>query len=271
MNSHNAQITVTTLADLKIKGEPITCLTCYDASFTKLLETCGVEVLLVGDSLGNVIQGRDSTLPVTVADVAYHSACVARVRQKALLIADMPFLSYSTPRQALNTAACLLQTGGAHMVKLEGGIEQIKTIQSLVNQGIAVCGHLGLLPQSVHKLGGYRVQGRTAEAASQLKTAAVALEKAGIKLLILECVPSALAAEIKRTLRIPVIGIGAGIDCDGQVLVLYDILGIRANDGNSPRFVKNFLAGKDSIEAAIKAYVTAVKTKTFPAPEHSFR
>lgn len=270
MSVHNSQITLTTLDNLKAKHEPITCLTCYDASFTRILEAAGVEVLLVGDSLGNVIQGHDSTLPVTVADVAYHSACVARVRQRALLIADMPFLSYSSPTQALRSAAQLLQKGGAQMVKLEGGIEQIDTIYFLSTQGVAVCAHLGLLPQSVHKLGGYRVQGRTMEAASELKTAALAVETAGAKLLILECVPAELAAEITRSLHIPVIGIGAGVDCDGQVLVLYDMLGIRLIEVNPPRFVKNFLLGQDNIAVAIRAYVAAVKSRQFPTAEHSF-
>jgi 3-methyl-2-oxobutanoate hydroxymethyltransferase len=270
MSVINSQITVTTLAQLKSKGEPITCLTCYDASFAKLLEIAGVEILLIGDSLGNVIQGHDSTLPVTISNMVYHSACVAKARLRALLIADMPFLSYATPKQALRNAACLLQQGGAHVVKLEGGLEQVETIRHLSNQGVAVCGHLGLLPQSVHKLGGYKVQGRSTEAASELKTTALALEEAGAKLLVLECVPATLAAEISRSLRIPVIGIGAGVDCDGQVLVLYDMLGIRATNAITPRFVKNFLIGQSSIEAAIQAYVIAVKQRQFPALEHCF-
>lgn len=264
------QITVATLATLKSQHQPITCLTCYDASFTQILEEQGVEVLLVGDSLGNVVQGRASTVPVTISDMIYHTACVARARQRALLIADLPFLSYATPQRALKSAARLIQEGGAQMVKLEGGQEQLAVVTCLANQGVAVCGHLGLLPQSVHKFGGYQVQGRTAEAAAKLTRDAADLEAAGVKLLVLECVPAALAAEISRTVTIPVIGIGAGVDCDGQVLVLYDLLGMYPEGNNPPRFVKNFLAGKDSIQTAVRAYVEAVKSRQFPAPEHSF-
>jgi len=263
-------ITVSTLAELKSKGEPIACLTCYDAGFARVLEAAGVEVLLVGDSLGNVLQGHDSTLPVRVADMVYHAACVARVRRRALLVVDLPFLSYSSPERALDAAAQLVQEGGAQMVKLEGGAEQVATVRRLTGQGVAVCAHLGLLPQSVHRLGGYRVQGRTAEAAAAIQRDALALEAAGAGLLVLECVPGALAGEIRRALRIPVIGIGAGADCDGQVLVLYDLLGITPLGAQPPRFVKNFLTGRDSIRTAVGAYVDEVKNRRFPAAEHGF-
>lgn len=264
------QITITSLNAMKMKAEPITCLTCYDASFTQILEDAGVEVLLVGDSLGNVIQGHDSTLPVKVTDMAYHAACVARVRRRALLVVDLPFLSYCTPERSLAAAACLIQDGGAHMVKLEGGAEQVETVRCLTNQGVAVCAHLGLVPQSIHRLGGYRVQGRTAEAAEKLQHDALALQAAGAGLLVLECVPCSVAAKISQSLHIPVIGIGAGADCDGQVLVLYDMLGIYSKDTKSPRFVKNFLTGRDSINSAVRAFVEAVKTRQFPTAEHSF-
>jgi 3-methyl-2-oxobutanoate hydroxymethyltransferase len=263
------QITVSTLASMKVAGEKIACLTCYDAGFTQVLENAGVEVLLVGDSLGNVLQGHATTIPVSVDDMIYHAACVARVRRHGLLVVDMPFLSYSSPQQALDTAAGLMQRGGAQMVKLEGGSEQLDTVLRLSGQGVPVCGHLGLLPQSVHKLGGYRVRGRDAAEADAIIRDALALEQAGAAVLVLECVPAALADEISRSLRIPVIGIGAG-KCDGQVLVLYDLLGITPAEGKPPRFVKNFLTGLDSIEAAVGAYVGAVKSGTFPADEHCF-
>jgi 3-methyl-2-oxobutanoate hydroxymethyltransferase len=264
------QITISTLAEMKMGSERIACLTCYDASFARVLESAGVEVLLVGDSLGNVVQGHDSTLRVTLDHMAYHAACVARVRRRALLVVDLPFLSYGSPERALDSVARLTQEGGAQMVKLEGGAEQLETVRRLTGQGVAVCAHLGLLPQSVHRLGGYRVQGRTAEVAATIQRDALALQAAGAALLVLECVPSALAAEITRALRIPVIGIGAGPDCDGQVLVLHDLLGIPPAQGRPPRFAKSFLAGSDGIESAVRAYVGAVKSGDFPAAEHSF-
>lgn len=263
------QITVSTLARMKAEGEKIACLTCYDAGFTRVLEAAGVEVLLVGDSLGNVLQGHDTTIPVNVDDMTYHAACVARARRRCLLVVDMPFLSYRSPQHALDTAACLMQRGGAQMVKLEGGAEQLGTVLHLSEQGVPVCGHLGLLPQSVHKLGGYRVRGKGAAEADAIIRDALALEQAGAALLILECVPASLADEVSRSLRIPVIGIGAG-GCDGQVLVLYDLLGITPAEGKPPRFVKNFLVDRNSIEAAVQAYVEAVKSGTFPADEHCF-
>lgn len=263
------KITTATLMQMKQQGEKIAVLTSYDASFTQLLEAAGVEVILVGDSLGMVIQGQESTLPVDVEDMVYHTRCVARARRDALLIADMPFMSYSSADQALRTAGHLMKDGGAHMVKLEGGATQLATVDQLTANGIPVCAHLGLLPQSVYRLGGYRVQGRDEESARIMREDASALEAAGAQMLVLECVPSSLAAEISRLLAIPVIGIGAGADCDGQVLVVYDMLGI--TDGPMPRFVRNFLQQADSIAAAISNYVRAVKDGSFPGPEQSFQ
>jgi len=261
--------TVTTLMQMKQDGEKIAVLTSYDASFTRLLERAGVDVILVGDSLGMVIQGQESTLPVGVDEMVYHSRCVARGRSAALLVADMPFMSYSSSEQALSTAGRLMKDGGAHMVKLEGGATQLETVRQLTANGIPVCAHLGLLPQSVHRLGGYRVQGKDRASADIMREDALALQEAGAQMVVLECVPAALAGEISRALQIPVIGIGAGIECDGQVLVLYDMLGITS--GSMPRFVKNFLESSGSIEMALRSYVEAVKSGTFPTPEQSFK
>lgn len=263
-------VTVSSLIEMKRAGEKIACLTSYDAGFTRVLEAAGMDVLLVGDSLGNVVQGQVSTVPVQVDHMVYHSACVARARRRALLVADMPFLSYSSVERAMQTAARLMQEGGAQMVKLEGGGGQIAIVRRLTAQGVSVCGHLGLLPQSVHKLGRYRVQGRKSEDAEAMKRDALGLQEAGAGLLVLECVPTALANEIAATLDIPVIGIGAGAACDGQVLVLYDLLGITPHGGKPPRFVKNFMTGNDDIQAAVAAYVAEVKSGAFPAAEHAF-
>jgi len=263
-----SNITTVSLQQMKQQGEKIAVLTSYDASFTRLLEAAGVEVILVGDSLGMVIQGRESTLPVGVDEMVYHTTCVARVRGRALLIADMPFMSYSSADQALSTAGRLMKDGGAQMVKLEGGATQLDTVYQLCANGIPVCAHLGLLPQSVHKLGGYRVQGRDEEAARIMKEDALALATAGAQMLVLECVPAALAAEISQALSIPVIGIGAGPGCDGQVLVLYDMLGI--TQGRRPRFVRDFMPGACSVAGAVEAFVKAVKGGKFPAQEESF-
>ncbi len=262
------QITVTTLATMKREGEKIAVLTCYDASFTTVLEEAGVEVLLVGDSLGMVIQGLDSTLPVTVEEMVYHASCVARVRNSALLMVDMPFLSYATIDLAIATATRLIQQGGAQMVKLEGGAQQLETVRILSQNGVAVCAHLGLQPQSVHKLGGYHVQGRDDRQASRMLREAHELQSAGAQLLVLECVPAILAAEISCSLDIPVIGIGAGAESDGQVLVLHDILGLTS--GHVPKFVKNFMQQGSTIQDAVGAYVSAVKNGGFPAAEHCF-
>lgn len=260
-------ITVSTLRAMKGRGERVACLTCYDASFCRLLEQAGVEVLLVGDSLGMVIQGQESTLPVTLDQMVYHSACVARRRQRALIVADLPFLTYATPECALESAGRLMQEGGAHMVKLEGGAPMVGTVRQLSDQGVPVCAHLGLLPQSVHRLGGYRYQGRDHASAQAIRHDALALQDAGAGLLVLECVPAELATEIARTLSIPVIGIGTGSGCDGQVLVLYDMLGL--NPDRPPRFSKDFMAGSDGIAAAVTDYVRAVKAGEFPGPEHT--
>ena len=254
---------------MKRDGEKIAMLTSYDASFTRIAEQSGVDALLVGDSLGMVVQGQESTLPVSVAEMVYHTACVSRVAQRALVIADMPFMSHGTPTQALDTAGRLMKEGGAHMVKIEGGAPQVETVRHLTERAVPVCGHLGLMPQSIHQLGGYRVQGREETAAERLMNDALALQAAGAQMLVLECIPTLLAAEVSRALDIPVIGIGAGVDTDGQVLVLYDMLGISVN--KVPRFAHNFLEDAGgSIGGAIAAYVEAVRSKSFPAKEHSF-
>ncbi|MEW6353362.1 MAG: 3-methyl-2-oxobutanoate hydroxymethyltransferase [Pseudomonadota bacterium] len=260
-------ITLATLRDMKRAGQKIACLTAYDASFARVFEAAGVDLLMVGDSLGMVIQGHDSTLPVSVADMIYHTRAVRRGSQRAFLVADLPFMSYATPAQALGNAARLMQEGGAHMVKLEGGSWLADTVRQLSERGIPVCAHLGLLPQSVHQLGGYRVQGRDAEAARTLADDARCLAAAGASMVLLECVPAALAASITQASGVPVIGIGAGAGCDGQILVSYDVLGISAK---RPRFAQDFLHGQPSIAAAAQAYVQAVKSGAFPGPAHTF-
>jgi 3-methyl-2-oxobutanoate hydroxymethyltransferase len=242
-------------------------LTCYDASFAALMDRCGVDALLVGDSLGMVSQGHDSTLPVTLADVAYHTACVARGNRTSFLLADMPFGTYGTPEAAFDNAVRLMQAG-AQMVKLEGGAWLADTIRFLTERAVPVCAHLGLTPQSVHQFGGYKVQGKTVEAADHLKADALSLQAAGASLLVLEAIPSALGREVTDLLAIPTIGIGAGPDCSGQVLVMHDMLGVFP--GRKARFVKNFMEGQASIDAAVRAYVSAVKDKSFPAAEHCF-
>ena len=263
-----SRITVTTLRKMKQAGEKIACLTAYDASFASILEDAGVEILLVGDSLGMVIQGQDSTLPVTLGDMIYHTRIVSGVSEKALIMADMPFMSYATPQQALFSAGRLLKEGGAHMVKLEGGAAMVKTVHELTSHGIPVCAHLGLLPQSVNKMGGYKVQGRDEGSAHDMINDARAMEEAGADIVLLECVPSTLAAEISAALEVPVIGIGAGPQCDAQVLVLYDLLGI--TPGKRPKFSKDFLQEAKDIRGAVAAYVKSVKDGSFPSDEHSF-
>ena len=260
-------VSCVSLLRLKERGEKITCVTSYDASFTCLLEQAGVDVLLVGDSLGMVVQGHDSTLPVRMADMIYHTSCVARAGQFALRIVDMPFMSYSSVDQALGNAARLMRAG-AHMVKLEGGREVVDIVRALTEHGIPVCAHLGLTPQSVHQLGGYRVQGRDSESAQRLLEDARLLEDSGASVLVLECIPADLARQVSQSLHIPTIGIGAGPDCDGQVLVLYDLLGI--TPGRSPTFSHNFLEDRDDIPGALHAFVEAVKAGRFPASQHSF-
>lgn len=268
MSPTNSQVTVRTLAEMKRRGEKIAVLTCYDASFTQVLESAGIEVLLVGDSLGMVVQGHSTTLPVTVDDIVYHSRAVSRVRERALLVADMPFMSDATLDQALAEAGRIVKEGGAHMIKLEGGTHQLELVRALSDHSVAVCAHLGLLPQSVHRMGGYRVQGRDVHEAQHMISEAVALQDAGAQLLVLECIPRRLADEITRALDIPVVGIGAGAQTDGQVLVLYDVIGI--SGGPMPRFAKNFLAGHDSVRDAVTAYVQAVKARQFPTAENAF-
>lgn len=264
-----SSVTVSTLMKMKQAGDKITCLTAYDYSFASMLDRAGVDVVLVGDSLGMVIQGHDSTLPVTLDDMAYHCACVSRGIERALLIVDMPFMSYQTSReQALESAGYLMQQGGAQVAKLEGGEVMAETVRFLVDRGIPVCGHLGLTPQSVHKLGGYRVQGRDAESAKQIGNDALALQQAGASLLVLEAVPAELASSISDELEIPTIGIGAGVNCDGQVLVLQDMLGLYPRP--SPKFSRNFMQDVNSVEDAIKVYVAAVKAGDFPAKEHGY-
>ena len=256
------------LQQMKARGEKIAVLTSYDASFAALCDKAGVEVLLVGDSLGMTIQGHNSTLPVSLRDMEYHTRCVVKGAQQAFIVTDMPFGSYQkNPEQAFENAALLI-AAGAQMVKVEGGAIMLDTVRFLVDRGIPVCGHLGLTPQSVHQFGGYRVQGRDDAAARQLLADAQALAEAGAGMLVLEMVPSALAAKVSQAIAIPVIGIGAGKDCDGQVLVLQDMLGIYA--GKSPRFVRNFMQNASSIKQAVADYVAAVKSQAFPAPEHSF-
>ena len=262
------RITLNTLHKMAQDGEKITVLTSYDASFASLLENAGVEVLLVGDSLGMVLQGHESTLPVTLADMAYHTRCVARGSKRAFIIADMPFGTFQvSPQQTFENAAQLM-AAGAHMVKLEGGDAVVESVDFLTKRGIPVCGHLGLTPQSVHQLGGYRVQGKGDRQAKRLIQEAKMLEQAGAGMLVLEAVPAALAKQVTAKLAIPTVGIGAGVDCSGQVLVLHDMLDV--SPGKKPKFVKNFMLGRNSVQAAIEAYVKEVKAKSFPGPEHSF-
>ncbi len=261
-------ITLTHLNELKQRGEKIAVLTSYDASFTRRIEQAGTEVILVGDSLGMVVQGHESTLPVTMDDMVYHCRNVARARERAFLIADMPFMSYGSPRQALDNAGRLMQEGFAHMVKLEGGRVQLDSVQLLSDHEIPVCAHLGLTPQSVHKLGGFRVQGRAPEAAQAILDDALSLQQAGARMLVLECVPASLGAAVSLELSIPVIGIGAGPDCDGQVLVVYDALGISV--GHAPRFVRDFLAEASSVQQALEHFVAAVKSGAFPGADESY-
>lgn len=263
-----ARLTLAKLRNIKQQGEKIAMLTAYDASFAVLLEAAGVEVLLVGDSLGMVVQGQESTLPVTMDDMVYHCRNVARGSRRAFILADMPFMSYATPVQAVENAARLMREGNAQMVKLEGGRLLQKTVEQLTARGIPVCAHLGLLPQSVHRVGGYRVQGREEMAAQRIHEDAVILQQAGADMLILECVPARLGGEITKALEIPVVSCGAGPYCDGQVLVLYDMLGI--SPGKPPGFSHNFLAQASGIPGAVQAYVSAVKKGEFPTLEQSY-
>lgn len=262
-----SKITSSTLLKFKQEGKKFTSLTAYDASFAAAFDSEGVDVLLVGDSLGMVLQGHDDTLPVTTEEIAYHTRSVRRGIKRALLIADMPFMSYATPEQAMSNATVLMQAG-ANMVKVEGGHWLLETVTKLTERGIPVCAHLGLTPQSVHVFGGFKIQGRDADNAQRILDEAKALEAAGAQLLVVECIPAALAKTITEALTIPVIGIGAGADTDGQILVMHDVLGI--SSGYIPRFSKNYLAQTGEIRSAIRAYVDEVEKGIFPSSEHTF-
>ena len=263
------KVTITTLGRMKAEGRKIAAITAYDAGFARLCEAAGAEIVLVGDSLGMVVQGHESTLPVTVEEMVYHTAMVRRGCSRPFIVADMPFMSHGTPRQALDSAGRLMKEGGAHMVKIEGGEPQVETVRHLTHRAVPVCAHLGLLPQSIHQLGGYKVQGRDPHGAETILKDAVAMERAGAQMLVLECVPELLAREVTATLSIPVIGIGAGPGCDGQVLVLHDVLGI--TPGRPPSFSQDFMAEAGSIEGALRAYVDAVHDGRFPSTEQSIQ
>ena len=254
------------LKTYKQSGEKITCLTAYDASFAKLFDECGIDIVLVGDSLGNVIQGAENTLAVTMTDMLYHTKAAAKGINQALLIVDMPYQSYQNSEQTLNNAKRLIDAG-AQVVKFEGGHEHQASFKILQENNIAVCGHLGLQPQKVLEMGGYKVQGKDKSSAEQMLKDALALQAWGVAVIVLECIPADLAQKISQTLTIPTIGIGAGVDCDGQVLVNYDMLGI--NTAKAPRFVQNFLQNTD-IKGAVKAFITAVKNQSFPTNKHSY-
>ena len=261
-------ITVSTLNKMKQAGEKIAMLTCYEASFASLMSDAGVDMLLVGDSLGMTVQGHDSTLPVTLADMVYHTRGVARGNKNAMIVTDLSFGSFQQSKEQAFAAAVELMQAGAHMVKLEGGVWMAETTEFLQMRGIPVCAHIGLTPQSVNAFGGYKVQGKGDVAAQALLADAQAHADAGAALVLMECVPAALAAEVTRSISCPTIGIGAGVDCDGQVLVMHDMLGVFP--GKTARFVRNFMQGQDSIQAAVSAYVNAVKKSEFPAAEHQF-
>ena len=263
-----ATMTISTLQKMKQQGQKIASLTAYDASFAKLMTAEGVDFMLVGDSLGNVVQGLNSTVPVTMADMIYHTQLVRRGASEAFVIADMPFMSYASPNQAYDNAAQLMQAG-ANMVKLEGGDWLIDTIKGLTTRGVPVCAHLGLLPQSVNVLGGYKVQGKQQQQADDTLNQALALEQAGAQLVVLECIPSSLGKRISDALTVPTIGIGAGPDTDGQILVMHDMLGI--NSDYLPKFAKNFLAESGSLSGAFSTYVEQVRDGTFPGPEHCYK
>ena len=261
--------TLHSIQQLKDTKEPIAVLTAYDASFAKLVSEAGIEIILVGDSLGMVMQGHQSTVPVSMENMQYHTQCVANGNRTSLIVADLPYMSYATEQESMSNAAKLMQAG-ANMVKLEGGEWLCPTVSLLTERGIPVCAHLGLTPQSVDALGGFKIQGRDEENANQILRDALAIEKAGAKLLVLECVPAMLAEKITRQLQIPTIGIGAGNKTDGQVLVLQDMLGM--NNDFKPKFVRNFFAEPEvnSVQQALQGYLAAVKDRSFPAKEHCF-
>jgi 3-methyl-2-oxobutanoate hydroxymethyltransferase len=261
-------ITVPTLQKMKAEGQKIAMLTCYEASFAALMNRAGVDALLVGDSLGMTVQGRDSTLPVTLAEMCYHTAAVTRGNQNAMIVADLPFGAYQQSREQAFAAAAELMQAGAHVVKLEGGAFMADTTEFLQQRGIPVCAHIGLTPQSVHALGGYKVQGKGDNAAERLLADARAHDAAGAAMILMEAVPAELGSRVTQAVSCPTIGIGAGVGCDGQVLVMHDMLGVYP--GKTARFVKNFMDGQSSVQAAVEAYVRAVKEQTFPAAEHTF-
>ena len=262
------KVTTKTLRQMKVDGEKIACITAYDAAFAHIIDNVGMDVILIGDSLGMVVQGRATTIPVTVDDIVYHTQLVARGTKRAMLMADMPFMSYSSPQDCLRNAARMMKEGGAEVVKLEWGELEIDMVARLTECGIPVCAHLGLTPQAIHKYGGYRVQGREEKTAHKMKQDALALEKAGADILLLECVPSRLAQEITHAAGVPVIGIGAGPDADGQILVLYDVLDIAP--GKRTRFSKNYMAAAGSVHGAIETYVKEVKSVAFPTAQYAF-
>lgn len=262
------RLRVTHLRDMKRRGQRISAVTCYDATFARLVDAAGIEIVLVGDSLGNVIQGHDTTLPVTVDHIVYHCAAVARGLPRAHLIADLPFMSYRNPDVALQNAGRMLAEGQAHAVKLEGGAEMAPTVAALVAAGIPVMGHIGLTPQSVHAMGGHRIQGRGRAARERLIDDAQALQEAGAYAIVLEGIPAALAQEITDSLEIPTIGIGAGAGCDGQILVLYDLLGL--NPEFQPKFVKKFAKLGEAVVQALATYRSETQTGAFPTAEHSY-
>ena len=266
--SQRPPVTLSTLGTMKANGEKIACLTCYDASFAALVDEADTDLVLVGDSLGMVIQGHDTTVPVTMDHIVYHCRAVARGLSRPFLMADLPFMSYPSKDIALANAVRLMQEGGAKMLKLESGSGQTEIVEFLANHDIAVCAHLGLKPQSVHKTGGFRVQGREEAAAERMIRDAKALQDAGADMVLLECIPPALGDAITKELQVPVIGIGAGPGVDGQILVLYDVLDI--TPGRKPRFVRNFMPGAGTNLQALKNYVQAVKKREYPAPEHNF-
>ena len=261
-------ITVPTLQKMKAEGQKIAMLTCYEASFAALMNRAGVDALLVGDSLGMTVQGRDSTLPVTLAEMCYHTAAVARGNSNAMIVADLPFGAYQQSREQAFAAAAELMQAGAHVVKLEGGTFMADTTAFLQQRGIPVCAHIGLTPQSVHALGGYKVQGKGDDAAERLLVDARAHDAADAAMILMEAVPAELGSRVTQAVSCPTIGIGAGAGCDGQVLVMHDMLGVYP--GKTARFVKNFMDGQSSVQAAVEAYVRAVKDGSFPAAEHTF-
>jgi len=263
-----SRLTLPALRTMKKEKQPIVALTAYDYSFARLLDQSGVDIILVGDSLGMVIQGHETTIPVSMEDMLYHTSIVSKGVERALLIMDLPFMSYSSIEHALDNATDALKQAGAHMVKLEGGMDQLPIVEALASHDIPVCAHIGLKPQSIYKTGSYRVQGRSVQAAEKMIEEAVELEKIGADILLLECVPKILAAEITANTDIPIIGIGAGNACDGQILVLQDLLGI--TPGKVPSFAKNFMQESPDIQTAIRTYADDVRSRKFPAEEHSF-